>query len=173
MKKGGFTLIELLVVISIISLLSTVIISSTISAREKAYNTERNNTAIQLIKAMELSYNEDGYYPLDGIFPLYDSCFGDWQTNKCGWSNTQNRSDIINNKLRRYFPSGVPTIRTVDIWGDGDVFNGPYYHCITAGINKCDEVEIVWFLNGDKTKCAGGGFSIFYNPGLYCSVILK
>lgn len=154
-------------------MLSSVILGGVSSSRKKAYNTERNNTALEIIKALELSYSDDGYYPLDGTAPLFDTCLGDWPTNKCGWSDTQNKSTYINNKIRRFFPGSVPTIRNVDIWGDGDVFHGPYYHCITPSNGTCKTVEIAWFLDGNETKCAGGGFSVFYNPGLYCSVTLN
>ena len=63
MRARGFTLIELLVVIAIIGLLSTVVIASVGSARKKARDATRiaNLTAIRV--ALELYYDDHGYYP--------------------------------------------------------------------------------------------------------------
>lgn len=67
MKKSinnkGFTLIELLVVISIISLLSSIVIASLNSAREKARDTKRLSDMRQIQTALELYRNTYGRYP--------------------------------------------------------------------------------------------------------------
>ena len=60
---SGFTLIELLVVISIISLLSTVVISSTQQAREKAQISKFAQEMSQVQKAIELYKSNKGEYP--------------------------------------------------------------------------------------------------------------
>ncbi len=62
-KSGGFTLIELLVVISIIGLLSSVVLASLNSARQKARNAKRLSDIHQIATALELVYNETGHYP--------------------------------------------------------------------------------------------------------------
>ena len=59
----GFTLIELLVVISIISLLSSVIMSSLNSAREKARDAVRKTDFSTLQNALELYHSDHGEYP--------------------------------------------------------------------------------------------------------------
>jgi type II secretion system protein G len=66
-KQAGFTLIELLVVISIISLLSSVVLASVQSARQKAVfsQTAANSKAIQT--ALELYKSDNGTYPYPGI----------------------------------------------------------------------------------------------------------
>jgi len=66
MKRTAFTLIELLVVISIIGLLSTVAVVATTSARLSARNTKRKADMVQISKALELYYNDNGGYPSTG-----------------------------------------------------------------------------------------------------------
>jgi prepilin-type N-terminal cleavage/methylation domain-containing protein len=63
MSHRAFTLIELLVVISIIGLLSTVAIIALGSSQLNARNTRRKADAIQISKALELYYNDNGGYP--------------------------------------------------------------------------------------------------------------
>lgn len=62
-KSKGFTLIELLVVISIIALLSSVVIASLKSAREKAMLAKTVSEMKSLQTALELYVNKFGYYP--------------------------------------------------------------------------------------------------------------
>jgi prepilin-type N-terminal cleavage/methylation domain-containing protein len=66
MKNKGFTLIELLVVISIISLLSTIVLASLNTARDKAKDAVIFSTLKQFQLAMELYYNDEGFYPGQG-----------------------------------------------------------------------------------------------------------
>jgi prepilin-type N-terminal cleavage/methylation domain-containing protein len=63
-KHSGFTLIELLVVIAIIGILASVILASLNTARVKARDAARKQTAQQLRTAFELYYNDNGVYPL-------------------------------------------------------------------------------------------------------------
>jgi len=61
--KQGFTLIELLVVIAIIGLLSTLSIVALNSARAKSRDARRVSDIKQTQTALELFFNEAGYYP--------------------------------------------------------------------------------------------------------------
>jgi len=72
MKRSAFTLIELLVVISIIGLLSTVAVVATKSSGVNARNTQRKANLVQVSKALELYYTQNGGYP---------STSGAWQGN--------------------------------------------------------------------------------------------
>lgn len=57
MKNKGFTLIELLVVIAIIGILSSVVLASLNSAREKSRDAKRVSDMKQLQLALELYYD--------------------------------------------------------------------------------------------------------------------
>jgi len=65
MKKltKGFTLIELLVVIAIIGILSSVVLASLNSAREKSRDARRVSDIKQIQLALELYFDSNGEYP--------------------------------------------------------------------------------------------------------------
>ena len=81
-KNKGFTLIELLVVIAVIGLLSSIVLVSLGSAREKARNAVRKRDLQQIVKAMELYYNDHETYviPNSGWGSDTNGC-------SCGWFN--------------------------------------------------------------------------------------
>ena len=62
-SRKGFTLIELLVVISIIGLLSSVVLVSLNSARTKARDANKLQTARSIATALELYRSKNGVYP--------------------------------------------------------------------------------------------------------------
>ncbi len=65
-NKKGFTLIELLVVIAIIGLLASIVLVSLNSARKKARDIKRLSDLKQIQLAIELYYDNKGYYPKEG-----------------------------------------------------------------------------------------------------------
>ena len=62
-KQKGFTLIELLVVIAIIGVLSSVVLASLNTARQKSRDATRIATLKQIQLALELYYDENRAYP--------------------------------------------------------------------------------------------------------------
>ena len=63
--KRGFTLIELLVVIAIIGILSSVVLASLNSAREKGRDARRVSDIKQIQLALELYFDSNSSYPAD------------------------------------------------------------------------------------------------------------
>lgn len=63
LKNKAFTLIELLVVVAIIGLLSSVVLASLNTARMKGRDARRIADLSQIRTALELFYNDNGYYP--------------------------------------------------------------------------------------------------------------
>lgn len=70
MKKqtqNGFTIIELLTVISIIGLLSSIVMTGSVSARKKTRDIVRIANLRQLANAVNLYYQDHGYFPLGSV----------------------------------------------------------------------------------------------------------
>ena len=75
----GFTLIELMVAISIITLLSTVVLSSLVHAREKAEQSRAAVDIRSLNTAIQLYYDERGVYPPGaGALSVNSTSAGNW-----------------------------------------------------------------------------------------------
>lgn len=71
--KKGFTLIELLVVIAIIGLLSTLSILALNTARARSRDARRLADVRQIQTALEMYFNDLGYYPVDGAVDAGDA----------------------------------------------------------------------------------------------------
>lgn len=91
-KNRGFTLIELLVVISIISLLSSIVLASLNSAREKARDASLKSAALELRKLLILQKSDtDSFEPIQpgwikdlvAVPPTFgcDSISGNYESN--------------------------------------------------------------------------------------------
>ena len=68
--KRGFTLIELLVVIAIIGILSSVVLASLNSARQKGRDARRVSDVKQLQLALELFYDANQSYPTSTVMTV-------------------------------------------------------------------------------------------------------
>ena len=75
-KKSGFTLIELLVVIAIIGILSSVVLASLNSAREKSRDARRVSDIKQVQLALELYFDDNGGYPIAASYAALDLSTG-------------------------------------------------------------------------------------------------
>lgn len=116
-RNKGFTLIELLVVIAIIGILSSVVLASLNSARQKSRDARRISDINQIQLAMELYFDSCGQYPDEGATALDLPVAGENSspTGTCGstWS------DFMTNNPTP--PGGVTLIRYVyDVTGTGN-----------------------------------------------------
>lgn len=91
---AGFTLIELLVVIAIISVLSSIVLASLSSARQKAAIARSSLDFRTVNNAIQLYYHENGDYPPAGGTISVDTA------NDANWS-------AFMNSLRPYVPQDV------------------------------------------------------------------
>ena len=80
-NNRAFTLIELLVVVAIIGILSSVVLASLNSAREKARDSRRLSDVRQIQTALDLYYQDYGRYP--PVSSDSPSC-GGWDTTGDG-----------------------------------------------------------------------------------------
>lgn len=79
-RKSAFTLIELLVVIAIIALLSTLSVVALGGVRSKARDARRLSDMKQITTALEMYYNETGFYPAAPLpfgSPISTLCLSD------------------------------------------------------------------------------------------------
>jgi len=99
MNKKGFTLIELLVVIAIIGILSSVVLSSLNSARQKARDAQRVSNLTQIRTALEMYYHDNGSYPKNPVWA--------WRSECSSWGGHA-ASDVIPGLTPTYLP-GFPS----------------------------------------------------------------
>lgn len=127
MKHRAFTLVELLVVIAIIGLLSTVAVVALSSTRSRARDTKRMADAQQIIKAMQLYYDDNGAYPDPsgalgcscGNLTLGSCCLGHGDAGTC-WNGLSRGCTALDNAMSPYMaqiPDDPENITTG--YGDG------------------------------------------------------
>lgn len=156
-KKSGFTLIELLVVISIIGLLSSVVLSSVASARDKATDAKVVSERHSLQIAIQLFKNQYGRYPNPGDTSLHclsktNCVFAgiNYSTNfsgelaKLSIPKDENSNQItFIKKASAYINNMLPAALTANplIQPSVSTYQGPFYQCIDSG---CVDVRIIF-----------------------------
>lgn len=93
----AFTLIELLVVIAIIGVLSSVVLVSLNSVREKARDARRMNDLRELKIALELYYNKFSRYPIISSWATSESTTYD--PSSTSWNNLESLLSEFISKL--------------------------------------------------------------------------
>ncbi|MDP3996701.1 MAG: prepilin-type N-terminal cleavage/methylation domain-containing protein [bacterium] len=131
-SKRGFTLIELLVVIAIIGLLSSVVFSSLDGARKRARDTRRITEIREIQKALELYYDDRGYYP-------YTSWVSSHQTT---WE-----TGVLGTALEPYLPMmPVDPVNSNSI-SPGHAYNGNYtYSYYSGGYRAPGQTNQQWYM---------------------------
>ncbi|MHB8710452.1 MAG: type II secretion system protein [Minisyncoccota bacterium] len=154
-KVGGFTLIELLVVISIIGFLSSTVLASVNSARNKADSAYRTQMVVEYIKALELFKLDFGAYPWDASITT-STCLA---STPCLGLDP---STAINTALAPYIKV-QPSFEDYTVGGflsgpSGTIRGGPQYDCPTQDVNPnlCTVVDISYTVK-EGTPCVEGG----------------
>ncbi|MFT5179918.1 MAG: prepilin-type N-terminal cleavage/methylation domain-containing protein [Candidatus Paceibacteria bacterium] len=177
----GFTLIELLVVISIIGLLSSVVLASLETAREKARNSQTIQNIDAYRTAAELYRNDNGSYPSHNpMMTGFDkwSCLGDGYTNgecdtglvwgsdcisgdsidECGtgaFRFNYKENEQVNDQFRKYMTS-VPKFETPIEVESSTYWTGVIYKCGLSLIDSpvpCKNYIMIFMLEGKNQSC--------------------
>jgi len=150
-SNKAFTLIELLVVIAIIGVLAAVVLASLNSARVKAQDAQRLSDLKQIQTALEMYYNEYGYYPK--ILRAHT------ETDPAGCGGTLSwcgDAGSLKSELSPYIK--LPN-------KNSSGFNKNYYYNSTAGDNY-QTYGFMMGLNSSSNSSKGSGDGGTY-PSLY------
>ena len=141
-KNKGFTLIELLVVISIIALLSSIVLASLNTAREKAKIAALVSEVEQFQLALELYKNQTGSYPREGTDNYSFANYGTFYS-------TTNLGTSFNTYFRSISPPLIPSFIPRFVNFPSELHHHAY---ITT---KKDGLEDTWLRNapGYQTLC--------------------
>lgn len=164
-KNKGFTLIELLVVISIIGMLSSVVLGSLSSARQKAKNSFVSSSMLSYVKALKAYYADKGYYPYDVSYAADDQafCLGGGGC-MCG----SYESAFFKGQISEYIKSwdNPSPYNVANDWGCGNSANGALFYCTNYSGNKCFGANIYWFKDAsakcDLSGATEGNYSYCY-----------
>jgi prepilin-type N-terminal cleavage/methylation domain-containing protein len=137
----GFTLIELLVVIAIIGLLSSIVLASLSSARQKSRDARRLADIRQLQTALELYANDNG-----GTYP---GTGGTWYDNSCDPSFA-NFTSLVSNYYK--LPAD-PGSKCMWYYKDYPLYGGPWKYIITIGMETAE-------MNARTIGCYGTDFCV-------------
>tara|TARA_B100000745_G_scaffold249865_1_gene171934 strand:- start:131 stop:661 length:531 start_codon:yes stop_codon:yes gene_type:complete len=129
----GFTLIELLVVVAIIGVLSSVVLSSLNTAREKARDVTRITHMREIQKALQLYWLDNRVWPPRTA----DSCLDGWDVTPCSGNDT-----FIEGLETGGYMSDVPT----DPLGTGNYHYR--YYVYSAGAYGCDASRGPFYVLG-------------------------
>ena len=100
----GFTLIELLVVIAIIGVLSSVVLASLNTARQKGYDAKRFSDLRNVQTALDNYYSDHGAYPITSGSPAkYSNC------NFGAYTYQANPNNVIPGLVSGGYIGSIPT----------------------------------------------------------------
>jgi prepilin-type N-terminal cleavage/methylation domain-containing protein len=151
-SRRGFTLIELLVVISIIALLTSIVLSSLSSARERAKNSAIRSSAAQWRTALTAYALDTGRFystNFQNICLGLGTCF-----IQASGSTGPTNPDATFNSVMDLYLKGTPNPNTDFVNGTGGARVKAYYFGDTS------QAIMYWYLFGD-VACGLGGTKLF------------
>jgi prepilin-type N-terminal cleavage/methylation domain-containing protein len=159
--KKGFTLIELLVVVAIISLLTSVIMASMASSKQKAQNSKVLQEKRSIELAVQLMISSSGNYPYPGNGSWH--CLASTNCVIGGIVYTPSSAGglaIFKKEEREPLaliktahalfsgnlatrPSATPTVAPT-----GTNYSGPLYQCTSISGSTCTAARLLWTVHG-------------------------
>lgn len=141
--KKGFTLIELLVVMSILGVLITIMASGFRNAQLRGHDTQRKSDLKELSNALELFYQDYGYYPPSsgGYIQACPYSGGTSSGTQCDWgSGSMADGKTVYFKTMPEDPSSDYT----------------YYYQVVAGSNQQKYQIYAHLENSQDPDCISG-----------------
>jgi len=126
-KQKGFTLIELLVVIAIIGILSSVVLASLNTARDKGANANVKGNLANIMVQAEIVYDDDGDY--DAVCAANSVTQDTTITNAIASATSASGGSVI---------CGKPTSGQADAWAISSPLKGGTTHwCVdSTGVSR-------------------------------------
>ena len=165
-KQRGFTLIELLVVIAVIGILASVILASLNSARVKARDARRKSDIKQISTAIEMYYNDHGFYPPGNNIAGTNQFCMSTPTGASGETSDEygcwKEGGTLATALKPYIPQlpTDPTNKVSACWADGGHFytyislnQGKGYSLLTS-LENANDPSTRELAVSDLTCCA-------------------
>ncbi len=169
--KKGFTLVELLVVVSIISLISSVVLATVQTAKQKGIASGIVSNVKQYMIAFEQYYNDNGGYP-NPLGTAGMMCLG---TAGCspGFTAYTSNATLISNLSPYIKSSPLSTSIYSGPWGSGT--QGAYgvvYQCTSAVTGPCTGYILTFVYPSLQACPTGHGTTVNsapYGTMMYCN----
>lgn len=144
-------MIELLVVIAIIGILSSVVLASLNTAREKARDAQRKSDLHQISVALELYYDANGTYTIPGT---------GYSGNSTGWYNYEGGGTYVKSIAHGLSEAGLlKPVRDPSLTSDGQTPQYMKYDClpgyfIYAKLERPSAQDLAIYANSKAQGCA-------------------
>ncbi len=161
MPRRAFTLIELLVVIAIIGLLSTIAVVSLSNVRSKARDTKWLADKTQIIKALQLYYDEKNGWPSSSN---NWKCFGALTAETC-WRGGYSGLDTLVDAMSPYM-TNFPTTGAAS----GSYANNRYLYLSNGTVGTQTGAFLAWPKENTmaQSECSSASLPQHYNKYWYC-----